>query len=252
LLGAIIFWIIVGLIAGVVAKLVVPGDDPGGYIITILLGVMGAIVAGFLASLIGFGGGGFIWTTIIATIGAIILLAIYRISLKGLSTSRGIGNEARGVPVSPRGQPRTGKTSAEYDVFISYRRDRGVEAARLIANALKEHRLRTFLDVDELGAGHFDEALLETITNTPSFVVLLTPQALDRAEDAEEQDWLRQEISQAIKVDRNVVPIMWPEFRFPEPQTLPEDIRAVRTYQGVSYSYEFFDAMINRLLRYLR
>jgi hypothetical protein len=58
-----------------------------------------------------------------------------------------------------------------------------VEAARLIANALKEHRLRTFLDVDELGAGHFDEALLETITNTPSFVVLLTPQALDRAEE---------------------------------------------------------------------
>jgi len=244
-----IFWIIVGLIAGVVAKLVVPGDDPGGFVITTLLGVAGAIVAGFLASLIGIGGGGAIWTIIIATIGAVILLVIYRISLKGLSTRRGIGNEDRGVPLSPRGQPRTGKSSAEYDVFISYRRDRGVEAARLIANALKEHRLRTFLDVDELGAGHFDEALLETITNTPSFVVLLTPQALDRAD---EQDWLRQEISQAIKVDRNVVPIMWPEFGFPEPQTLPEDIRALRTYQGVSYSYEFFDAMINRLLRYLR
>jgi uncharacterized membrane protein YeaQ/YmgE (transglycosylase-associated protein family) len=249
LLGAIILWIIVGLIAGAFVKLVVPGDDPGGFIITIVLGVAGAIVAGFLASLIGIGGGGTIWTIIIATIGAVILLVIYRISLKGLSTRRGIGNEARGVPVSPRGQPRTGKSSEEYDVFISYRRDRGVEAARLIANALKEHRLRTFLDVDELGAGHFDEALLESITNTPSFVVLLTPQALDRAE---EQDWLRQEISQAIKVDRNVVPIVWPEFKFPEPQTLPEDIRALRTYQGVGYSYEFFDAMINRLLRYLR
>jgi hypothetical protein len=45
---------------------------------------------------------------------------------------------------------------------------------------------------------------------------------------------------------------MWPEFKFPEPQTLPEDIRALRTYQGVGYSYEFFDALINRLLRYLR
>ena len=77
-LGAIIGWIIIGLIAGALAKFVMPGDDPGGFIITILLGIAGAIVGGFLASLIGIGGGGFIWTTIIATIGAIILLAIYR------------------------------------------------------------------------------------------------------------------------------------------------------------------------------
>jgi uncharacterized membrane protein YeaQ/YmgE (transglycosylase-associated protein family) len=78
MLGAIIFWIIVGGIAGALAKLIMPGDDPGGFIITILLGIAGAIVGGFLASLINIGGGGFIWTTIIATVGAIILLAIYR------------------------------------------------------------------------------------------------------------------------------------------------------------------------------
>src|SRR5918995_6828644 len=78
MLGALIFWIIVGLIAGALAKFIMPGDDPGNFIITILLGIAGAIVGGFLASLIGIGGGGFIWTTLIATIGAIILLAIYR------------------------------------------------------------------------------------------------------------------------------------------------------------------------------
>jgi uncharacterized membrane protein YeaQ/YmgE (transglycosylase-associated protein family) len=78
MLGALIFWIIVGLIAGALAKFIMPGDDPGGFVITILLGIAGAIVGGFLASLIGIGGGGFIWTTLIATIGAIILLAIYR------------------------------------------------------------------------------------------------------------------------------------------------------------------------------
>ena len=77
-IGAIIGWIIIGGIAGALAKFIMPGDDPGGFIITILLGIAGAIVGGFLASLIGIGGGGFIWTTIIATIGAIILLAIYR------------------------------------------------------------------------------------------------------------------------------------------------------------------------------
>ena len=75
---AIIGWIIIGLIAGALAKLIMPGDDPGGIFITIILGIAGALVGGFLAGLIGIGGGGTIWTIIIATIGAIILLAIYR------------------------------------------------------------------------------------------------------------------------------------------------------------------------------
>ena len=77
--GALIFWIIVGGIAGALAKLIMPGDDPGGFIITIILGIAGALIGGFLASLIGIGGGGWIWSIIIATIGAIILLAIYRL-----------------------------------------------------------------------------------------------------------------------------------------------------------------------------
>ena len=80
---AIIGWIIIGLIAGALAKLVMPGDDPGGFIITLLLGIAGALVGGFLAGLIGIGGGGTLWTIIIATIGAIILLAIYRAVVGG-------------------------------------------------------------------------------------------------------------------------------------------------------------------------
>jgi uncharacterized membrane protein YeaQ/YmgE (transglycosylase-associated protein family) len=87
MLGALIFWIIVGLIAGALAKFIMPGDDPGGFIITIILGIAGAVVGGFLASLIGIGGGGIIWTIIIATLGAIILLAIYR-AVAGGRTAR--------------------------------------------------------------------------------------------------------------------------------------------------------------------
>ena len=52
----IISWIVLGLIAGVLAKLIMPGRDPGGIIVTILIGIAGAIVGGFLFSL--FGGGG--------------------------------------------------------------------------------------------------------------------------------------------------------------------------------------------------
>jgi uncharacterized membrane protein YeaQ/YmgE (transglycosylase-associated protein family) len=80
---ALLFWIIVGLIAGALAKLVMPGDDPGGAIVTIIIGIVGAILGGFLLSLIGIGGGasgnGFIISIIAGIIGAVILLAIYRV-----------------------------------------------------------------------------------------------------------------------------------------------------------------------------
>ena len=87
-IGAIIGWIIVGGIAGALAKLIMPGDDPGGIIVTILIGIAGAFIGGFLAGLIGLGGGGWIWSIIIATIGAIILLAIYRAVAGRRTTAR--------------------------------------------------------------------------------------------------------------------------------------------------------------------
>jgi uncharacterized membrane protein YeaQ/YmgE (transglycosylase-associated protein family) len=80
----IISWIFLGLIAGALAKFLVPGKDPGGLIVTILIGIVGAILGGFLGSFIGLGrvesfdlGG-----IVIATIGAIILLILYRLFQK--------------------------------------------------------------------------------------------------------------------------------------------------------------------------
>ncbi|GCE08973.1 GlsB/YeaQ/YmgE family stress response membrane protein [Dictyobacter aurantiacus] len=74
---AIIWWLLVGLIAGALAGLVMRG---GGYGIVgdIIVGLVGALLGGFLASLIGLGGYGFIGTTIIAFIGACVLIAILR------------------------------------------------------------------------------------------------------------------------------------------------------------------------------
>ena len=57
-----------------------PGDDPGEIIVTILIGIAGAFVGGFITqNVVSMGSGGFIWTIIVATLGAIILLAIYRL-----------------------------------------------------------------------------------------------------------------------------------------------------------------------------
>lgn len=76
----IIAWIVFGLIAGALAKFIMPGDDPGGIIVTMLLGIVGAVVGGFLGSmLLGVGVSGFNLTSLlIAIVGAILVLWIYR------------------------------------------------------------------------------------------------------------------------------------------------------------------------------
>jgi uncharacterized membrane protein YeaQ/YmgE (transglycosylase-associated protein family) len=75
----IIGWIVIGGIAGAIAKLLMPGKDPGGCIITIILGIVGALVAGWLGHAIGWykegEGAGFV----AAIVGAFILLGIYRL-----------------------------------------------------------------------------------------------------------------------------------------------------------------------------
>ena len=73
--------IVVGLIAGLLAKLVLPGDDPGGLIATTLVGIAGAFVGGFVVGILGGAGvtGINIWSILVATLGAVVLLAIYRL-----------------------------------------------------------------------------------------------------------------------------------------------------------------------------
>jgi uncharacterized membrane protein YeaQ/YmgE (transglycosylase-associated protein family) len=82
-LSALLFWIIVGLIAGALAKLVMPGDDPGGIIVTIIIGIVGAVLGGWLLSLLGIGAGagsgGWIFSIISGVIGVVLLLALYRL-----------------------------------------------------------------------------------------------------------------------------------------------------------------------------
>lgn len=76
----ILAWIVFGLIAGAIAKFLMPGNDPGGFIITILIGIAGAVVGGFIGSLLGLGGvDGFnLGSFAIAVLGALLLLFIYR------------------------------------------------------------------------------------------------------------------------------------------------------------------------------
>ncbi|MDQ3404078.1 MAG: GlsB/YeaQ/YmgE family stress response membrane protein [Actinomycetota bacterium] len=78
----ILGWIVLGLVAGLIAKAIMPGKDPGGLIITLVIGVVGAILGGFIGNAI-FGGGlqefFSIKTWLLAILGSLILLGIYRV-----------------------------------------------------------------------------------------------------------------------------------------------------------------------------
>jgi uncharacterized membrane protein YeaQ/YmgE (transglycosylase-associated protein family) len=73
---------LIGLLAGVVAKLIMPGKDPGGIIITMLLGIAGSLVATYLGSLLGWYREGDKAGFIMSVVGAVLLLAIYRLFRK--------------------------------------------------------------------------------------------------------------------------------------------------------------------------
>jgi uncharacterized membrane protein YeaQ/YmgE (transglycosylase-associated protein family) len=75
----ILSWILFGLVVGVIAKLLMPGRDPGGFIVTILLGIAGAMIAGFLGQAMGWYGEGDSAGWIMSILGAILLLVLYRL-----------------------------------------------------------------------------------------------------------------------------------------------------------------------------
>ena len=80
--NGIIGWIIIGFIAGAIAKLLMPGKDPGGCLITILLGIAGALLAGFIGKSIGWYEQGEAAGFIAAIVGAFIILFIYRLIMR--------------------------------------------------------------------------------------------------------------------------------------------------------------------------
>ena len=74
----ILGWVLFGLVVGIVAKLLMPGRDPGGFIITTLLGIVGAVIGGFLGRSLGLYGPGEPAGFLMATLGAVVLLLVYR------------------------------------------------------------------------------------------------------------------------------------------------------------------------------
>ncbi len=82
---SILAWIVLGLIAGAIAKFLMPGRDPGGIFVTIIIGIVGAIVGGFIGTAMGFGdvSGLNLPSILLAILGAVVLLIVYRLVRRG-------------------------------------------------------------------------------------------------------------------------------------------------------------------------
>jgi uncharacterized membrane protein YeaQ/YmgE (transglycosylase-associated protein family) len=79
---AILSWIVFGIVIGIIAKLLMPGKDPGGFIVTMLLGIAGALVGGFIGRAMGFYGSDQSAGWLMSILGAVLLLALYRVLVR--------------------------------------------------------------------------------------------------------------------------------------------------------------------------
>jgi formylglycine-generating enzyme required for sulfatase activity len=120
-------------------------------------------------------------------------------------------------------------------VFISYRRGTGSEVARIMQEYLEGQGFDVFLDVDGLGAGHFDEQLLREIESRRNFVLICSPGCLDRCMN--ERDWVRRELEYAIRTGRHIVPVTMPQFVWPTGDAVPRVVKELQRHNAFEYSH---------------
>ncbi|KAM8991417.1 NAD(+) hydrolase SARM1 isoform 1-T1 [Ara ararauna] len=138
------------------------------------------------------------------------------------------------------------------DVFISYRRSTGSQLASLLKVHLQLHGFSVFIDVEKLTAGKFEDKLTQSVLSARNFVLVLSPNALDKCmEDPECKDWVHKEIVTALNSGKNIVPVT-DHFEWPDPETLPKDMRAVLKFNGIKWSHEYQEATIDKIIRFLQ
>lgn len=131
-----------------------------------------------------------------------------------------------------------------FENFISYRRQDSSIEVKNIYDALQLRGYSTFCDIYSLGSGEFNKDLITAIDNCTNFILVLGKHSLDRC--AEENDWLSNEIREAISRKKNIVCVFTGDVVYPE--TLPKDIEEIRYRNGIKFDVFYFDNFIDRLI----
>ena len=121
------------------------------------------------------------------------------------------------------------ETPPKYEIFISYRRDGGVDYARMIYLELKGRGYNTFFDFNSLRSGKFNENIFKAIDECRYFILVLSNGALDRC--VNEDDWVRHEIEYALSKGKEIIPICPSGSMRGFPETMPESFEPLRHIQ---------------------
>ena len=133
-------------------------------------------------------------------------------------------------------------------IFISYRRDSGAAAARLVREALCRRRLPVFMDVEDMRSGQYSEILGSQVRACSDFILVLTRGSLERC--LQEGDWVTREVAEALRFRKNIVPVSFEEVQWPE--YLPPEMAELRNFQVCKLSNEYFTASTERLIECLQ
>lgn len=138
-----------------------------------------------------------------------------------------------------------------YDAFISYRRENGFLMAQIIHDKLAERGITSFLDLEELRSGKFNEKLYEAIDDSENFIIILPKGALDRC--ISNKDWVRKEILEAIEKKKTIIPVLCDGFDWPRDKysDMPEEICSLENYNAVKSTQDYLSAMIDRLVSFM-
>ena len=134
-----------------------------------------------------------------------------------------------------------------YDVFISYRREGGLDFARSIAYYLRIEGLQCFFDQRELKTGQFNQQIYTAIDNSRYFLAVITPGSLERC--AEENDWVRSEIEHAIEQGLTIIPVAIRGEKLSFPDNLPASMCRLKMAQAsfIDRETDFEDTIVKML-----
>ncbi len=136
----------------------------------------------------------------------------------------------------------------KYDIFISYRREGGYDAAKHLFDLLRKDKYRVSFDFDSMRTGNYDKQLLRNIDHCKDFVLIVDDHCFDRIlkNNDSEDDWVRIELAHALKKDKNIIPVVISgNFSFPD--NLPEDVADIKKKHIPRYDKYSFDSFYKDL-----
>jgi hypothetical protein len=131
------------------------------------------------------------------------------------------------------------------DAFISYRRSGGIDTAWTLRTFLEKKNKNVFLDYDALETGKFDSQILKAIRKSKCLLLILSPGSLDKC--GCEDDWVFREIKEALNIGLKIVPIFKDGFDYRGLNNLPDEIKELSSFHGISINYEYFHVFLEKV-----